>query len=178
MIPGTFQFADGGAAMPDMLVHLLNLPPLEPQLDRMRAAGVIIRRARPYEISLVRQFVEKHFNRRWADEISVGYSHKPVTVYIATRDGQVIGFGAYECTARGFFGPTGVAEAERGRGIGKALLIACLHGLEQLGYVYGIIGGVGPAEFYSAACGATLIPDSTPGIYTDRLKDGDAEQIT
>ncbi|HWP40757.1 MAG TPA: hypothetical protein VNL70_07515 [Tepidisphaeraceae bacterium] len=48
--------------MPDMLVHLLNLPPLEPQLDRMRAAGVIIRRARPYEISLVRQFVEKHFN--------------------------------------------------------------------------------------------------------------------
>jgi len=157
--------------MADMLVHLLRLPPLEPELARMRAAGVIIRRARAYEISLVRQFVEKHFNPRWADEISVGYANKPVTVYIATRDGQVIGFGAYECTARGFFGPTGVTEAERGKGIGKALLIACLHGLEQMGYVYGIIGGVGPAEFYSAACGATLIPDSTPGIYADRLKD-------
>ena len=40
-----------------------------------------------------------------------------------------------------------------------------------MGYAYGIIGGVGPAEFYAKTVGATLIPDSTPGIYTDMLSD-------
>ena len=39
-----------------------------------------------------------------------------------------------------------------------------------MGYVYGIIGGVGPAEFYAKAVGATLIADSSPGIYADGLK--------
>jgi GNAT superfamily N-acetyltransferase len=156
--------------MPDMLVNLLKLPPLEPALQSMRDAGVIVRRARPYEISIVRKFVETHFNTLWADEISVGYAAKPVTVYIAIRDGLVIGFGAYECTRRAFFGPTGVLDSERGKGIGKALLIASLHGLAEMGYAYGIIGGAGPTEFYTQCVGATVIPDSTPGVYGDPLK--------
>ena len=46
------------------------------------------------------------------------------------------------------FGPTGVAENARGGGIGKSLLLACLCGLREMGYVYGIIGGAGPVEFY------------------------------
>jgi hypothetical protein len=39
-----------------------------------------------------------------------------------------------------------------------------------MGYVYGVIGRAGPAEFYEKACGAIVIPDSDPGIYTDLLK--------
>jgi predicted N-acetyltransferase YhbS len=156
--------------MPDMLVNLLKLPPLDPLLQSMRDGGVIIRRAQAYEISIVRKFVEKHFNTLWADEISVGYANKPVTVYIAIREGLVVGFSAYECTRRGFFGPMGVLESERGKGVGKALLIAGLHGMAEMGYAYGIIGGVGPAEFYTQCAGATIIPDSTPGVYGNPLK--------
>src|SRR5262245_33804162 len=156
--------------MPDMLVNLLKLPPLDPILQSMREAGVVIRRARPYEICIVRKFVETEWRTTWADEISVGYANKPVTVQIAIREGLVVGFSAYECTRRGFFGPMGVLESERGNGIGKALLIAGLHGLAEMGYAYGIIGGVGPAEFYTQCAGATLIPDSTPGVYGDPLK--------
>ncbi|AUX32904.1 MULTISPECIES: GNAT family N-acetyltransferase [Sorangium] len=157
--------------MSDMLVNLLKLPPLEPALEAMRRASVVVRRAAPYEITRVRRFVEQHFTTYWADEISVGYANKPVSVYLAIRGGEVIGFSAYECTRRGFFGPTGVADSERGRGVGKALLLASLHGLAQMGYAYGIIGGVGPAEFYARTVGATLIPDSTPGVYADPLTD-------
>jgi predicted N-acetyltransferase YhbS len=156
--------------MPDMLVQLLKLPKLDPVLEEMRAAGVIIRRARPYEISRVAEFVAAQFAPSWADEISVGYANKPTSVFIAIRDGEVVGFGAYECTCRGFFGPTGVLESERGKGVGKALLIACLWGLREMGYAYGIIGGAGPTEFYTKAVGATAIADSTPGIYGDGLK--------
>jgi GNAT superfamily N-acetyltransferase len=156
--------------MPDLLVNLLKLPRLQPLLDQAHQNGIALRRAQPFEITPVRQFIEKNFSVAWADEISVGFAHQPVTVYIATRNGRVIGFAGYECTRKAFFGPTGVAETERSQGLGKALLIAALRGLRELGYVYGIIGGAGPVEFYQATVGATIIPDSEPGIYTDLLK--------
>jgi GNAT superfamily N-acetyltransferase len=152
--------------MPDMLVNLSKLP----SLDRLNDEGINIRRAQPFEITPVRKFIELNFSVAWADEISVGFANKPVTVVIATRDGRVIGFAGYECTRRAFFGPTGVAESERGQGIGSALLIASLWGLRELGYVYGIIGGAGPTDFYEKTVGAIVIPDSKPGIYTDLLK--------
>ena len=152
--------------MPDLLVNLLKLSPPKSISDD----AITIRRAQPFEITLMRQFIEENFSVAWADEISVGFANKPVTVFIATRDGRVIGFAGYECTRKAFFGPTGVDTSERGRGIGKALLIAALHGLRELGYVYGIIGAAGPVEFYQEAVGAIVIPDSDPGIYTDLLK--------
>jgi GNAT superfamily N-acetyltransferase len=152
--------------MPDLLVNLLKLP----SLDRLNDEGVNIRRAQPFEMTRVRDFIEQNFSVAWADEISVGFANKPVTVVIATRAGRVIGFASYECTRKAFFGPTGVAESERSQGIGSALLIASLWGLRELGYVYGIIGGAGPVEFYQAAVGAILIPESEPGIYTDLLQ--------
>jgi hypothetical protein len=149
---------------------LLKLPPVEPLLDKLRQEGVTVRRARPFEISAIRSFIEKHFSVGWADEVEPCYSRQPITLLIAIRAGQVIGFAAYESTMRGFFGPTGVMESERGKDIGKALLLASLWGMREMGYAYGVIAGVGPAEFYTKSCGATLIPGSTPGIYTDMLK--------
>ena len=156
--------------MPDLLVNLLKLPPLEPALGELDRSHITIRRAQPFEITQVRLFVEKNFSVSWADEISAGFAAKPVTVYIAVAEKELVGFAAYECTRRSFFGPTAVLEEMQGRGIGKALLLACLWGLRELGYVYGVIGGAGPVEFYKRAVGAIVIPDSEPGIYTDLLK--------
>jgi len=68
------------------------------------------------------------------------------------------------------FGPTGVLQSARGKGIGKALLLACLWSLREMGYVYAIIGAAGPVRFYQKTVGAIIIPDSEPGIYTDMLK--------
>ncbi|MDX6612165.1 MAG: hypothetical protein QOD75_1351 [Blastocatellia bacterium] len=156
--------------MPDMLVNLLKLPPRAPALLQLHSADVVIRRAQPFEITTVRRFIEESFTVGWADEVSVGFANKPVTVYIATRDAQVIGFAGYECTRRAFFGPAGVSERARGHGIGRSLLLASLWGLRELGYVYGIIGAAGPTDFYQRAVGAIVIPDSDPGIYTDLLR--------
>jgi GNAT superfamily N-acetyltransferase len=150
--------------MPDLLVHLLKLPPVESR------SPFLVRRAQAFELTAVRDFIGEHFSVAWADETSVGFSNKPVSVYVATMDQRLVGFAAYECTRRGFFGPTGVVEEARGRGIGKALLLSALWGLREMGYVYGIIGGAGPVQFYEEAVGAIVIPGSEPGIYTDLLK--------
>lgn len=155
--------------MPDLLVNLLKLPPLEPVMLELDKAKVVIRRAQPFEITRMRSFIEEKFSVVWADEISVGFANKPVSLYIAVVEKEIVGFAAYECTRRGFFGPTGVASSMQGRGIGKALLLACLWGLREMGYVYGIIGRAGPVEFYEKTVGATVIPDSDPGIYTNLL---------
>lgn len=157
--------------MPDMLVNLMRLPPRDAALDELRGEGVVVRRARPWELGPVREFVAENFKQSWADEISGGLVRQPVTVFVALREGRLIGFAAYECTRKNFFGPTGVAESERGRGVGRALLIASLWGLREMGYAYAVIGGVGPAEFYERAVGARLIPDSSPGVYADPIRD-------
>lgn len=160
-----------------MLVNLLKLPPLQPLIEEMKVAGVNVRRAQPFEVTPVRQFIEQNFSVAWADEIAVGFANKPVTVFIGTREARVIGFAGYECTRKAFFGPTGVAESERGRGVGKALLMAALWGLRELGYVYGIIGHAGPVEFYQEAVGAVVIPGSDPGIYEDFLTSKHIHQV-
>ena len=64
----------------------------------------------------------------------------------------------------------GVSDKAQGKGVGRALLLAALAGLRDMGYVYAIIGAAGPIDFYQATVGATIIPDSEPDIYTDLLK--------
>lgn len=160
--------------MPDLLVPLYKLPPITEKLDALRADGVIIRRAYPFDLSRTRRFITRHFNEAWADEAEAAFARLPITCFIAVIDKKVVGFACVEATAKGFFGPTGVDPTHRGKGIGNALLLAALHDLRSQGYAYGIIGAAGPVEFYVKAVGAIPIPDSSPGIYTDLLApDGD-----
>jgi hypothetical protein len=42
--------------------------------------------------------------------------------------------------------------------------------MRALGYGYAVIGSAGPMEYYSKIVGATVIEDSTPGIYKGMLK--------
>jgi predicted N-acetyltransferase YhbS len=151
--------------VPDLLVNLLKLP---------RAAvaprDFLVRRAQPFEISAVRRFVGENFSATWADEISVGFARQPISVFVATKERELIGVAAYECTRRGFFGPMGVVHNAKNNGVGKALLLAALEALKEMGYVYAIIGAAGPVRFYQKTVGAIVIPDSEPGIYTDLLQ--------
>lgn len=155
--------------MADLLVNLLKLP----EFDNSER-DFCVRRAQPWEITPLRHFVETNFSRSWADEISVGFAHQPISIFIATIDRELVGFAAYECTRRGYFGPTGVVPSEQGKGIGKALLLASLSALREMGYVYAIIGNAGPVRFYEKTVGAIVIPDSEPGIYTGSLKNKDS----
>ena len=104
----------------------------------------------------------------------IEYRDPPKGVFIAVRKepkqkAEVLGFACYDATVKGFFGPTGVAKAERGKGIGVALLLATLHGMKDEGYGYGVIGGAGPVDFYKKCCGAIPIEGSSPGVYRNMV---------
>lgn len=156
--------------MLDMLVKLYELDPLEPFIARQSEQNIILRRALGPEKHLILDWIGEQFSEYWVSEADVALNRSPVSCFIAVEDNVLIGFGCYDTTRLGFFGPTGVSEAARGRGTGAAMLMACLHDMYAKGYGYAIIGAAGPADFYSKICGATLIPDSSPGIYAGLLR--------
>ena len=147
--------------MQDMLVRLYDLPALE----TAKVEGIATRAALAPEKRLVVTWVGEHFGDGWASETDVTFARTPVSCFIALEGQKIRGFACYDAIAPNFFGPTGVDEQQRGRGIGKALLLRTLHAQAAQGYGYSIIGGVGPAEFYRKAVGAIVIEGSDPGIY-------------
>lgn len=158
--------------MPDMLVKLYELPDAAPSLASLRAHGIEIRRPLAGEKHRVVDWVRKTFSTGWASECEVGFSYQPVAVFVAQRGQEILGFACYDVACRNFFGPTGVAEAERKQGIGAGLLLAALHAQRALGYGYAIIGWAGPVDYYRKAVGATVIEGSSPGIYRGMLSGG------
>jgi GNAT superfamily N-acetyltransferase len=139
--------------VPDLLVNLLKLPPLESESPEF-----IVRRAQPFELSALREFVSENFSVSWADEISMGFARQPVSVFVATAERELVGFAAYECTRRGFFGPMGVVDKAQHKGMGRALLLAALAGLRDLGT--SMQSSARPAQFASTSPLST--PSSSP----------------
>lgn len=157
--------------MKDMLVRLLELPDVsELEKKLTEKEKIVFRRAIAPEKHLVSEWVKEQFGDYWQSEVNVAFSRQPVSCWIAQRGNQILGFACYESTARNFFGPTGTLESERGRGIGRILLVKSLKSLREMGYAYAIIGGVGPAEFYEKAVGAKLIDGSEVSVYQNLLR--------
>ena len=151
--------------MSDLLVKLYSMPPLAAP-----PSGVEVRRAFAAEKRLVCDWAATQFDSGWASECEAAFARLPVACFIAVRDRDLLGFACYDATARGFFGPTGVAEPERNHGIGAALLSAALRDMAAHGYAYAIIGAADSVEFYRKHAGAIEIPDSDPGFYRGKIK--------
>lgn len=151
--------------MSDLLVKLYSLPP-----PPSPPPGIQVRRAFAAEKRLVCDWVTAHFGAGWASECEAAFARLPVACFVALREGQLLGFACYDATARGFFGPTGVAESERKHGLGVALLLAALHDMASQGYAYAIIGRPESADFYRKHVSAIEIPGSDPGFYQGLMK--------
>lgn len=156
--------------MPDLIVKLYDLPDHWPWLERLQREGFTVRRAMSCDKHSVVEWVRKTFGKLWASECDVAFAGHPVSCYLATRDGKIVGFACYDSSMKNFFGPVGVVEEARGRGIGAVLLVKCLRAMASAGYAYAIVGDAGSPEFYEKTVNASVIPGSSPGIYFDRLK--------
>ena len=151
----------------DMLVKLYEIEEDMALIDRLKSEGISIRRAIPANMHDIALFAREQFNEGWASECQVALAKDGC--FIAVKDHKIIGFACVEAM-RDFFGPTGVLESARGKGIGKALLLRSLVALRERGYAYAIIGYVGDAmRFYEKSVGAIAIPDSIPGHFGNLL---------
>lgn len=177
--------------MTDMLVKLYALPDAASLSTTLYQRGIEIRRAQASERYVLSEWVHRHFeDPSWAIGCEVALEQRPVSCYIAVEksptpvpgknpydlpDEGLIGFACYDVASKGMFGPLGVHENYRKQGIGTALLLTCLHSMKEEGYAYAAIGWVSSEDFYAHAAGATVIPDSEPGIFRGKLA-GNASQ--
>lgn len=155
--------------MADMLVRLWKLDYnafRAKEEEIAKATGIRIVRPLSPGYKKVEAFIQKEFGDGWASEATASFYCDPPGIFVAVDEQKdIVGFACCNATGKGFFGPTGVIKKCRGRGVGSVLLWRCLESLWEQGYAYAIIGGAGPVEYYKKAVGATVIEDSSPGIY-------------
>ena len=155
------------ASVCDWLVKLYDLP--DPS-TRPTVSGAMLRKPIGPEHRLLVDWVGREFGAGWASEVQAALGNRPIGVFVAVDAAGLLGFACYDATARGMFGPIGVTPGARGRGLGAALLLACLDDMHSLGYAYAVIGAVGPGEFYRRTVGAVPIEGSSPGVYRGMLR--------
>ncbi len=139
----------------DMIANLTRLP------QETTLQGIKVKRVFPGEKMRVLGFIQEHFSEGWVYEAENAImQHK---CFVATKDGCILGFACYDASAKGYFGPIGVAENARGLNVGTALLLRTLTCMKEEGYGYAIIGWVDDAElFYRKTVNAEWIPGGEP----------------
>ena len=130
------------------------------------------------------KWVKARFDASWAVGCEWCLSRDPVSCFIAVErtpnpdpsdlpyhafQEKILGFACYDVAAKGMFGAMGVDEAYQERGIGRALLLSCLHAMKAERYAYAVIGWAGEPDFYTRCAGATPIEDSTPSFWESEL---------
>lgn len=153
--------------MEDMLVKLYELPDYSNIISDLKSDNIKISRAMSPDKYQILEWIENNSSIYAKGEASVCFSNKPISLFVASKGNQIIGYACYNATKLGFFGPTRVFDTFQGKGIGKALLYVSLLSMQNEGYGYAIIGGVGPKEFYKKSVNAIEIPNSNPGVYKD-----------
>ncbi len=154
--------------MADMLVKLYELEDCPELYATLKVEGIHIARCLSPDKHKVINYIKENFSEGWGSECEAAFAHPTPTIFIAVKDKKVIGFAAYEATAKNFFGPTGVSAEFRKKGIGRALMLKCLLSMREEGYGYAIIGWIAKSaqHFYETYAGATIIEDSHPGVYS------------
>jgi len=133
-------------------------PPGVAARDAATSAGETPAVLRPAqnESERVLAFIEREFGRIWRFEAAKAFETEIPNAFIAEDDGDITGFAVHDVNNRGlgFFGPTGVVTAMRGRGIGCQLLLASLADLRRLGYERAVIPWTDALAFYRKCSGA------------------------
>ncbi|MEM6278902.1 MAG: GNAT family N-acetyltransferase [Verrucomicrobiota bacterium] len=158
--------------MADLLVKLYDLPE---DLPRECPPFRLHRPLAPERRTVVK-WVDENFGERWASEVELAFSGHPIQCFVALDKGSdLVGFACYDTSFRGFFGPVGVSESCRGKGVGTALMALALDAMADMGYAYAVIGYSGVDDYYEKTVGAVPITDSNPGPYRNWIRRGDRE---
>jgi len=133
------------------------LPDYAALIAKRAEEGVTFHRPTMDEKEEVHEWILSAFGEGWAYETDLAFREALVTVWIARDHGKVCGFAASNATGRGYFGPTGVGEDQRRKGLGRVLLVKCLEDLQADGRsVAWIPTGLERISYYHNGAGACV----------------------
>jgi len=125
--------------------------------QRCRGHGYVIRRANADEGALLFAVAED-FGGAWPWELGLALACSPPAVHVAldprSTESPYAGFAAHDGNNRGlgWFGPAGTWAPHRGKGLGEALLLACLVDVATVQPTCEV-AWIGPREFYQRSAG-------------------------
>ena len=124
---------------------------------RLAERGIEIRRAIMGDFEDLEVLLQQHWPS-WIPEVQRSLLNYPISLHIATLDGKIIAFSAYDCNNfnTGWFGPMGTDLQYRGLGIGGILCRRCLADIKAQGHRFATIPWVGPIAFYLRCAGAEI----------------------
>jgi len=138
-----------------LIIDLVDNPRVGAARARLAAAhcdalGYGIERATAAQIPSLLDWVRTDHGAAWAAEVERAATAMPSTVFVATRGSELVAFAAHDGNNRGlgWFGPAATAPEHRGRGLGAALLLACLEDVASAGHRECTISWIGPRSFY------------------------------
>jgi predicted N-acetyltransferase YhbS len=116
-----------------------------------------LRRATAADADALAAVIASAFSAAWAFEVGQALRCEPPAVHVAVEraSGAFVAFAAHDGNNRGlgWFGPTGTLPDHRGRGLGAALLWACLEDVAAAGHEVCEVAWIGPRDFYERAAG-------------------------
>lgn len=130
------------------------------ECEEVSEGDSIVNRANVYNKEEILNFVRGNFSEDWVESVQNALRNENITLFIATRDEEIIGFSCYDAylNLKGIFGPMGLSQENKNNGIGKKLLHITLQDMKATGYNYAIIKEAGPIEFYEKNCQTILVP--------------------
>lgn len=121
--------------------------------ERATAAGYRLERATADHAAELAAAIEREFSPAWAFECERALQSAGLHV-ARSADGALAAFAAHDGNnaGLGWFGPAGTWPAHRGKGLGAALLMACLVDVAA-DHAQCTIAWIGPREFYDRVAG-------------------------
>jgi len=133
------------------------IPPEILELEHQRGQeGIVVRPVQPADLPELMRFIAKHFGWDWfrfAQEYLLelfGPGSDEICFLVATQNDRVVGYGQ---ARRERFGPFGVMEEMRHKGIGRLLLFRCLAAMLTRGFhcAWFLWAGKDAARLYARA---------------------------
>jgi N-acetylglutamate synthase-like GNAT family acetyltransferase len=108
---------------------------IDDSIKALQQQGYQFRRALISDKKNVLHFISTHF-KVCLDEAMNAYKNNPITLHICLFNQEIVGFGIAEGNnvGMGSFGPFGVHEAHRKKGIATVFTKLCLEDLQYMGY--------------------------------------------
>jgi len=103
-------------------------------MEKLRREGYTVEQAEPSALPKIQEWIRRKFGITWSIEAGLTKDRLDAgLLYVTNSDDEIIGFSVYGATAPYRFGPIGIDEKHRGKGIGKVLLYQTLQEMRKTG---------------------------------------------
>lgn len=128
------------------------------QEHRLASVDLRCERATEADEAALQCFFAEQFGEGWHAEALLAMRCDPPGLHLAWKGDRIVGFAAHSAMNAewGNFGPMGVCESVRKKGVGRILLYRCMQDLKAAGHASAVIPWIGPHRFYSDALGARI----------------------